>query len=83
MSESIVLKNEERKKVVLDEKTLVVCPSCSEYYGRFEIASNCTKCNVEFQKGREVVCSEGRHFCRDCFEEMEKNGEVEEEVKSK
>lgn len=79
MSEPVIKKNEERKPVKLEAKTLTICPDCSVYYGTFQVVSDCDCGCGEYLDG-EVMCSEGRHYFKACFEQMEKDGLVEKEA---
>lgn len=74
-----VLKTDARREVVIEDKTLRICPKCSEDYGRWAVAGECDcGCGEYFKAGEKVICCEGRHFSVDCFEYMKTTGEVEE-----
>jgi hypothetical protein len=76
----IVKKNDERKPVKLEERTLPVCPNCSRNEGVWHTVSTCDcGCEEKLLNKEDVVCSDGRHYLKECFERMKKEGYVEEE----
>ena len=82
MKNPIIKKNEERKLVKLEPKTLTICPDCSRYYGTFQVVSECDcGCGEYLDDDDEAICSEGRHYLKACFEQLEKDGLVEREAK--
>ena len=78
--EIIVKKNEGRKLSKIEKVLLPVCKECSISNGAWEVAGECScGCGNYFTDECEVICSEGRHFFKDHFDEMIKQGQVEEE----
>jgi hypothetical protein len=79
MKQPIIKKNDERKHVNLEPKTLIICPNCSRDCGTFRVVDECDCGCGEYLDDGEAVCSEGRHYLKSCFEQMEKDGLVEKE----
>ena len=80
---TIIKETEERKAVTLSEETLVCCPDCNSYHSEHIMVSLCNcGCERPFYAGDKVICSEGRHYHKTCFRQMQEAGLVEEEKKS-
>ena len=76
--ETIIKHNEERKPAKVEEITVHICRSCTDYYGQVAVLSECSYgCGDYFSKDEEIICSEGRHYHKSCFNAMDDNGEVE------
>ena len=78
MSDFFIKKNESMVWAIVEEKTLSVCQGCSIGYGHWEVLEYCDGgCGETFGKGQRILCSEGRHYHEECFEEMKRKGQVE------